>query len=80
MSPIQRIISFYPPHQHDEIRLSIATNLKAVICQRLVPRADGKGRIPAAEVMVNTQTVQEYMMKPEKIPMLHTVVAGDATQ
>src|SRR5438105_1356087 len=53
---LQRIISFYPPHQHDEVRLSIASNLRAVVCQRLIPRADGQGRVPSAEVTSNTPT------------------------
>ena len=43
---IQRIISFYPPHQHEEVRMSVASNLQAVITQRLIPRADGHGRVP----------------------------------
>src|SRR4029079_6654409 len=47
---LQRIISFYPPHQHEEVRLSIASNLSAVVSQRLIPRKDGAGRVPAAEV------------------------------
>jgi twitching motility protein PilT len=64
---IQRIISFYPPHQHDEVRLSIASNVAAVISQRLIPRADGKGRVPAIEVMVSTPTLREFIMNPEKI-------------
>jgi len=54
---IQRIISFYPPHQHDEIRMSMASNLRAVISQRLIPRRDGAGRVPSCEVMVSTPTI-----------------------
>jgi twitching motility protein PilT len=77
---IQRIISFFPPYQHDEVRLSIASNLRAVICQRLIPRADGQGRVPAVEVMVNTPTVQEYVMAPDKITQLESIVAEGATQ
>jgi twitching motility protein PilT len=77
---IQRIISFYPPHQHDEVRLSIASNLSAVISQRLIPRADGKGRVPAVEIMVGTPTVREYILNPEKIPMLHGIIAEGMTE
>ena len=75
-----RIISFYPPHQHDEIRLSIASNLKAVVSQRLIPRKDGAGRVPAAEVMVVTPTIKEYMLDAEKIPLIRQVVAEGMTQ
>jgi len=77
---IQRIISFFPPYQHDEVRLSIASNLRAIVCQRLVPRADGEGRVPAVEVMVNTPTVQEYVMSPEKVQQLESIVAEGSTQ
>src|SRR5215467_5644225 len=80
MQTIQRIISFYPPHQHDEVRLSIATNLRAVISQRLVPRKDGAGRVPSAEVMVSTPTVREYILDQEKTPLLRQLVAEGTTQ
>src|SRR5258707_4740557 len=65
---LQRIISFYPPHQHEEIRLSIASNLRAVISQRLAPRKDGAGRVPAVEIMISTPTIKEYILNPEKTP------------
>jgi twitching motility protein PilT len=77
---IQRIISFYPPHQHDEIRMTMAANLRAVISQRLIPRRDGAGRVPACEVMLSTPTVREYIMNPEKLPLLHSIVAEGVTQ
>ena len=77
---LQRIISFYPPHQHDEIRLSISSNLRAVISQRLIPRIDGSGRVPAIEVMVSTPTIREYILSPEKTPLLHSAVAEGMSQ
>ncbi len=77
---IQRIISFYPPHQHDEIRMSLSANLRAVISQRLIPRKDGAGRVPAVEVMVSTPTMREYILDPEKIPLLHNLIAEGVTQ
>ena len=77
---IQRMISFYPPHQHDEIRMSLASNLRAVISQRLIPRGDAAGRVPACEVMVSTPTIREYILNPEKIPLIHNVVAEGVTQ
>ena len=77
---LQRIISFYPPHQHEEVRLSIASNLRAVISQRLIPRRDGTGRVPAVEVMMSTPTIREYILNPEKTPLLHSVVAEGVTQ
>jgi twitching motility protein PilT len=77
---LQRVISFYPPHQHDEIRMSIASNLRAVICQRLIPRRDGAGRAPAVEVMINTPTIRELLLSPEKMPLIHSAVAEGVTQ
>jgi twitching motility protein PilT len=77
---LQRIISFYPPHQHDEIRLSMSANLRAVISQRLIPRLDGAGRVPGVEVMVSTPTLREYILNPEKTPFIHQVVAEGVTQ
>jgi twitching motility protein PilT len=77
---LQRVVSFYPPHQHDEIRMSIASNLRAVICQRLVPRRDGAGRAPAVEIMVNTPTIREFLLSPEKMPLIHSAVAEGVTQ
>jgi twitching motility protein PilT len=80
MQTLQRIISFYPPHQHDEVRLSLASNLRAVICQRLIPRRDGAGRVPSVEVMVSTPTIREYILNADKALMIHTAVAEGVTQ
>jgi twitching motility protein PilT len=56
---ISRVLSFYPPHQHIEIRSVLSTALAAVVSLRLVPRADGRGRIPACEVLINTAAVAD---------------------
>lgn len=56
---ISRILSFYPPHQHAEIRMLLSTALQAVVSLRLVPRADGQGRVPAAEVLINSAAVAD---------------------
>ncbi|MFZ5622907.1 MAG: type IV pilus twitching motility protein PilT [Gemmatimonadota bacterium] len=63
---ISRVISFYPPHQHQEIRSLLSTALAAVISLRLVPRIDGRGRVPAAEVLINTATVAENIRDVSK--------------
>jgi twitching motility protein PilT len=77
---IQRIISFYPPHQHHEIRMALSANLRAVVSQRLIPRRDGAGRIPAVEIMLSTPTVREYILDAEKVPLLHTLISEGVTQ
>jgi len=58
---INRILSFYPPHQQTEVRYMLSTALRAIISLRLVRRADKKGRVPAAEVLVNTEAVRDQM-------------------
>ena len=63
---INRILSFYPPHQHQEVRMLLSTALQAVVSLRLVPRADGRGRIPAAEVLINTAAVADNIRDIEK--------------
>jgi len=63
---ISRVLSFYPPHQHAEIRMLLSTALGAVISLRLVPRADGKGRVPATEVLINTATVADNIRDTQK--------------
>lgn len=60
---VERIISYFPPHQHGLIRLQLSMVLQGVISQRLVPRATGKGRVPAVEVMTATPTVREMLME-----------------
>jgi twitching motility protein PilT len=70
---INRILSFYPPHQQEEVRYMLSTALKAIISLRLVRRADKKGRVPAAEILVNTEAVRDQMRdmtKSMNIPQL----------
>ena len=63
---INRVLSFYPPHQQAEVRFSLASALQAVVSLRLVPRADKPGRVPAVEVLINTQTVRDQIRDMEK--------------
>ena len=67
---IARIISFFPPHQHKEIRELLALTLRAVVSLRLIPRSDGMGRVPASEIMLNTATIADRIREGE---MLHTI-------
>ena len=70
---INRVLSFYPPHQQGEVRFSLASALQAVISLRLVPRSDKAGRIPACEVLINTAAVRDNirdMAKSLNIPDL----------
>jgi twitching motility protein PilT len=70
---INRVLSFYPPHQQAEVRFALSSALQAVVSLRLVPRADKPGRIPAAEVLINTAAVRDQirdMTKTLSIPDL----------
>jgi twitching motility protein PilT len=75
---IQRILSFYPPHQHQEVRMLLSTALQAVVSLRLVPRADGRGRIPAAEVLINTASVADNIRDIEKALHIPDLIAQGA--
>jgi twitching motility protein PilT len=55
---VNRIISFFPPHDHDEIRFMLSSTLQAVVALRLIPRSDRVGRVPAAEIMIVTATIR----------------------
>ena len=70
---INRILSFYPPHQQTEVRYMLSTAMRAIISLRLVRRADKKGRVPAAEILINTEAVRDQMRDMSKsmsIPQL----------
>ncbi|MDD3642160.1 MAG: type IV pilus twitching motility protein PilT [Candidatus Krumholzibacteria bacterium] len=71
---INRVISFFPPHQHQEIRYLLSSTLQAVISQRLIPVKEGQGRVPAVEVMIVTSTIREYIIDPEKTPLIQQAI------
>jgi twitching motility protein PilT len=67
---INRIVGSFPPHHQRQIRSQLTAVLKAVISQRLVPKIDGKGRVPAVEVMVSTARIRELIDDPAKTSLL----------
>jgi len=75
---ISRILSFYPPHQQAEIRSLLSTALHAIVSLRLVPRADGRGRVPACEVLINTAAVAENIRSIEKSLNIPDLIADGA--
>ncbi len=77
---IQRIIAVFPPPEQKQIRLLLASTLKAVISQRLVRRSDGKGRVPAVEVLIATAYVRDCIINPEKTRMIHDAIATGTSQ
>ena len=76
---ITRIISMFPPHQQAHIRLQLAGVLKGVVSQRLIPRAGGKGRVAAVEVMVSTARVRDLIDDREKTHLLTDAIAKGYT-
>ena len=77
---IHRIISIFPPYQQKQIRLQLASLLRGVISMRLIPQADGKGRVPAVEVMVATATIREYIADPEKTRKIPEIIAAGTSE
>lgn len=63
---INRIISFFPPHEHDGVRNLLSTALEAIVCLRLVPTKDGRTRVPACEILINTAAVRDNIRDAEK--------------
>jgi twitching motility protein PilT len=76
---INRIISVFPPYQQKQVRLQLASILRAVISQRLVPRADGKGRVPALEVMIASARVKECISDKDRTKEIHDAIAKGYT-
>jgi twitching motility protein PilT len=76
---ITRIVSVFPPHQQAQIRLQLSTIIKGIISQRLVPRADGKGRVPAVEVLVSTARVRECIGDKDKQKEISDAIAKGFT-
>jgi twitching motility protein PilT len=76
---IHRVISVFPPHQQHQIRLQLSGVLRACVSQRLVPRADGLGRVPAVEVLVVNALVKELVEDKERTKELRDVIARSHT-
>jgi twitching motility protein PilT len=72
---ISRIVEMFPPAQQPQVRASVAGALRGVISQRLLERADGSGRVPAVEVMLNNGRVYDRILDPELEPSMHDVIA-----
>jgi len=78
METVNRIIAVFPPYQHKQVRMQLASVLKSIISMRLVPRADGKGRVPAVEVLIATATVKDCILDPDKTKTLSDIIEQGA--
>jgi twitching motility protein PilT len=72
---ISRIIDFFPPHEHQQIRLSLAGALRGILCQRLVARADGRGRCVAMEICINTGRISDAIVDKTKTGLINALIA-----
>jgi twitching motility protein PilT len=77
---INRIIAVFPPHQQKQIRLQLASVLRSVLSQRLIPRADGRGRVPAVEVLISTPYIRDCIVDKEKTHLIHGAIAQGTSQ
>jgi len=76
---ITRVISAFPEHQRDQVRLILASVVRGVVSQRLLPRANADGMVPAVELLVSTARVREYVADKEKLRDLREVIAQGHT-
>ena len=77
---VNRIISVFPPHQQKQIRIQLASVIKAVISMRLVVTKDGQGRVPAVEVMRATSFIRDCIENKEKTKLIPTAIANGKSQ
>jgi twitching motility protein PilT len=77
---INRIIAVFPPPEQKQVRMQLATTLRAVVSQRLVKRSDAEGRVPAVEIMINTPFVRECILIPEKTRSIREAIAAGTSQ
>ncbi|MEE9269360.1 MAG: type IV pilus twitching motility protein PilT [Candidatus Krumholzibacteria bacterium] len=80
MQTVHRVISFFPPHQHQEIRYLLGSTVQSVVSQRLLPHSSGNGMVPAVEVMVATGTIRECITNPEKTSLITQAMREGVTQ
>jgi len=72
---INRVISVFPPYQQKQVRMQFASVIKAIVSQRLVARADGSGRVPAAEVMLGTLSIREAIIDESKTRQIPSIIS-----
>ncbi|HEV7514734.1 MAG TPA: type IV pilus twitching motility protein PilT [Thermoanaerobaculia bacterium] len=77
---INRIISVFPPHHQKQIRIQLGQVLKSVVSLRLLPRADGIGRVPAVEVLISTPYIRDCIENKEKTKYIREQIAQGTSQ
>jgi twitching motility protein PilT len=77
MQTVDRIIDLFPSNQHDQVRSALATQLKAIMCMRLLPRAGGLGRVPTCEVMFMNSAIK-VLIKENRIAQIPMAIQQGA--
>jgi twitching motility protein PilT len=75
---INRLIGAFPPNEQDQVRVMVSESLRAIVSQRLVPRKDGKGRVPAIEVMMATRAVANLIRERKTFQIENLLQLGTA--
>jgi twitching motility protein PilT len=75
---VNRVIDFFPPHEQKQVRLALAGSLRGIVCQRLVPRADGQGRCVVMEIAVNTGRIADAIADPDKTSTIAQLISEGA--
>jgi twitching motility protein PilT len=79
-STVLRILAMFPPEEQDAVRVRLAESLYAVVSQRLLPRADGKGRVAALEIMIVTPTIRELILDKDRVGEIRDFIAEGREQ
>lgn len=79
METINRVVSVFPPYQQKQVRIQLAGVLRGIVSQRLMPTKDGKGRVPAVEVLISTPKIRECIEDKEKTKEIHDSIAKGHT-
>ena len=77
---VNRVISVFPPHQQKQIRLQLASVIKAIVSMRLLPRADGLGRVPAVEILIATSYIRDCIENKEKTKLIRDAIIQGTSQ
>jgi twitching motility protein PilT len=77
---INRIIAVFPPHYQQQVRMQLASVIKAVVSMRLIPRSDNNGRVPAVEVLISTPYIRDCIIDKDKTHMIPSAIAQGASQ
>ncbi len=77
---VNRIIAAFPPHQQQQIRVQLGAILRSVISMRLIPRADGNGRVPAVEVMITTPYIQDCILDHDKTYLIRDAIQAGVSE